>query len=364
LGEALSGQRPPSQARRADASVNLRTLVALWKANVPHWVWLGSPAWIGAVLLGLDGRAPEWLPLVLFIATVLTIQAAAEFANSYTDRKEDRLFGPTNTLVTGELDASVAWRVLILQNIVAAVLLVALVVVTLNYGLAVVILLGWFFGLAYSVPPLRLKETLHAPFSHAMAFALLPVAGWLIVQPSLLASNGFVLGFFALLFLHSYGLGITLKFRKTLLAFEAGLVPAAEGGSMQDLGTVGLNVRFGTAMGLEEITSLGAFVLVPLFWLFGVFDPALSIALLALPFPLTALALVLRRMDPLGNSSKYKVLMTLAWGLIVVTLFGAGLAASVHWGFAVLACIAVLAGFPLLVRIVHPWGAKSLSASY
>jgi hypothetical protein len=336
----------------------------LWKANVPHWVWLGSPAWIGAVLLALDGRAPEWGKLILFVATVLTIQAVAEFANTYTDREEDRVYGPTNTLVTGELDAGTARRVLITQNLTAAGLLTALLVLTQNYALVAVMLLGWFFGMAYSIPPLRLKETIHAPFSHAIAFALLPIAGWLIVQPSLTASNGFILAFAGILFLHSYGLGITLKFRKTLLALDSGLVQLAPQRGLRSLNTVGFNLRFGTAMTLEEITSLGAFILVPVFWSLGVMDASVSIALLALPMPLTALAMILRRVDPIGYSSKYKVLMTLSWGLIVVILLGAGTATYMHWGFAAIVCVAVLAGFPLIVKVVHPWGSKSLSASY
>lgn len=345
-------------------SLKTRTLIALWKANVPHWVWIGSPAWIGAVLLGLDGRTPEWGPLALFIVATLTIQSIAEFANSYTDRDEDRIYGPTNTLVTGELDARVARKILVLQNIIALILLIALLIVTLNYTLILVMIAGWFFGLAYSVPPFRLKETIHAPFCHAIAFALLPIAGWLIVEPSLTAQGSLIIAFAALIFLHSYGLGITLKFRKTLLALDSGLIQEKQDYSIYNVNTVGFKLKFKTAMHLEQLTSLGAFILVPIFWHLGVFEAPLAIALLALPFPLTALALILRIKDPLRNSSKYKVLMTLSWILIVVTLLGFGLATIMNLGFAILICMVSLAGFPLLVRIVHPWGAKSLSSSY
>ena len=344
--------------------MSIRTLIALWKANVPHWVWIGSPAWGGAVLLGLDGRTPEWAQLGLFIATTLTIQSIAEFANSYTDRYEDKLYGPTNTLVTGELNAVIAKKALILLNIVAALLLIALLVVTLNYVLILIMIAGWFFGLAYSLPPFRFKETIHGPFSHAIAFALLPIAGWLIVEPSLIAQKGFIIAFAALLFLHSFGLGITLKFRKTLLALDSGIIQIEQGSSIYNVGTIGLNVKFKTAMYLEELTSLGAFILVPVFWHLGVFNAALSISLLALPLPLTALAVILRMKDPVKNSSIYKVFMTLSWIFIVVILLGMGLSSLVNPGLAALACIISLAGFPLLVKIVHPWGAKSLSSRY
>jgi len=344
--------------------MNGRTLVAVWKANVPHWVWIGSTAWIGAVIIGLEGSSPNWGLLILFVVAVLTIQAIAEFANSYTDRDEDRLYGPTNTLVTGELDAGTARKVLVFQNIVAALLLVAILAVSLNYVLIAVMIAGWFFGVAYSVPPFRLKETIHGPFTHAIAFALLPIAGWLIVEPSLTAKNGFIIAFAALLFLHSFGLGITLKFRKTLLALDTGLIQMEQGGSLYNLSTVGFQLKAKSAMALEAITALGAFILVPVFWHLGIFDAAISIALLTLPLPLTALAMILRFMDPVNNSSKYKMLMTLAWILIAVILFGVGLASLLPWGLVVLTCIVILAGFPLLVRIVHPWGCKSLKGRY
>lgn len=336
----------------------------MWKANVPHWVWIGSPAWIGAVILGLDGKTPEWVGLALFIVTVLTIQSIAEFVNSYTDRDEDRIYGPTNTIVTRELDAGIAKKILVLQNIVAALLIAALAVVTLNYALISVMIIGWFFGLAYSVSPFRLKETVNGPLAHAIAFALLPVAGWLIVEPSLLANNGFILAFASFLFLHSYGLGITLKFRKTLLALDSGLVSTKQDSDLYNLSTVGFRLKFKTAMYLEAIAALGSFILVPIFWYLGVFDAALSIALLALPLPLTALAMILRTKDLVKNSSIYKVSMTLSWILIVLTLFGYGLASLIPWGVAALVCVISLVGFPLLVRVVHPWGAKSLNARY
>ena len=327
-------------------------------------MWIGSPAWIGAVILGLDGKAPEWVGLALFIVTVLTIQSIAEFVNSYTDRDEDRIYGPTNTIVTRELDAGIAKKILVLQNIVAALLIAALAVVTLNYALISVMIIGWFFGLAYSVSPFRLKETVNGPLAHAIAFALLPVAGWLIVEPSLLAKNGFILAFASFLFLHSYGLGITLKFRKTLLALDSGLVSTKQDSDLYNLSTVGFRLKFKTAMYLEAIAALGSFILVPIFWYLGIFDAALSIALLALPLPLTALAMILRTKDLVKNSSIYKVSMTLSWILIVLTLFGYGLASLIPWGVAALVCVISLVGFPLLVRVVHPWGAKSLNARY
>jgi len=342
--------------------MGMRKPVALWKANVPHWVWVTSPAWIGAVLLSLDGRPPEWVPLVLFIAAVLSIQTITEFANSYTDRYEDRIYGPTNTLVTGELDAATARKVLLLENIIAGSLLIALFVVTLNYFLMLVMLSGWFLGLAYSLPPFRFKETVHCPLTHGLALALLPVAGWMIVGTPLTERNGFIIAFAGFFFLSSFALGIMLKYRKTLLALDAGLIEITQGSGLALLNTVGLGLKFRNAMALEDITSLSAFALVPVFWHLGIFDTALSIALLAAPLPLVFLAIIQRIKDPLRNSAQYKMLTTLSWILIVAIFLGFALAGTVHWGFAVLVCTALMAGFLLLVKVVHPWGCKSLSA--
>ena len=339
-------------------------MIALWKANVPHWVWIGSPLWIGAIALGLDGRSPEWGSLALFIVTILTIQCIAEFSNSYSDREEDELYGPTNTLVTGELKATTAKKVLISQNIIAGILLLTLLLVTHKYILIGAIAAGWFFSATYSVPPFRFKETILGPFFHAIAFALLPIAGWLIVEPSLTAKNGFMLAFAALLFLHSFALGIMLKFRKTFLALDSGQISIKPGSNLYNIKTVGLNLKYKTAIRIEELTAISTFILVPIFWHLEIFDAALSIGLLAGPLPLTVLAISLRIKHPLKNSSKYKALMTLAWILIVVLLLGVGLSQLLHWSFATVTCLIFLTGFPLLVKIVHPWGAKSLNGRY
>ncbi len=344
--------------------MSVRTAVALWKANVPHWIWIGAPAWIGGMLIAYQSQQLQWGAISVFVLAVLTIQAAAEFANTYTDRDEDRLYGPTNTIVTGELDAGLARKVLIAENILAGALLVVLLALTLNYLLILVVVLGWFFSVAYSLPPFRLKETPLSAFSHAIAFALLPLAGWLVVEPSLLAQNGFILGFAGVLFLNSYALGITLKFRKTLLALNSGLVRLEPGGSIFSISTVGFNLNFRSAMTVEEVTALATFLLVPILWGLGVFGTTLSVSLLALPMTCTIMAVFLRERDAVANSSRYKMLMTLSWALIVVLLFAVGLAQHVHYGYSIAASLALLAGFPLLVRIVHPWGSKSLSSQY
>ncbi|MBM3157672.1 MAG: hypothetical protein FJ004_10375, partial [Chloroflexi bacterium] len=76
-----------------------QTLAGLWKANVPPFVWLWSPFWIGAIILGLDGATPEWTATGIFLATMAVLIAIAQYANTYADREEDRLYIPSNPLV-------------------------------------------------------------------------------------------------------------------------------------------------------------------------------------------------------------------------------------------------------------------------
>lgn len=344
--------------------MNVRTLIGLWKANVPPWVWICFPLWIGPIIIGLDGRTPEWVPIALFLATVTVIMSIAEFSNTYADRDEDWLYGPTNPLVTGELDVRTTRNVFILQNILAGLLLVALLAVIPNYALAITMIVGWFAGIAYSLPPFRLKETVAAPFLFALGLALLPIVAWLSVEPSLTAQNGFILAFAALLFLHSFGFEITLKFRKTYHAVNHGLIQVEPGGSIYNVNTVGLRLNVRTAMVVEAITTLAAFALVPVFWYLGIFDMALSIALLALPLPLTVLVIGLRMKDPVNNSPKCMLFMGMAWVFIVLALFAVALTSLIHWGFVILACFVFVAGFIAMLRAIHPFGAKAVATPW
>jgi len=344
--------------------MNIRTLKALWKANIPPMVWLCPPLLIGAIILGLDGRAPEWSPIALFLVTMLILMGILEFANVYADRDEDRVYFPNNPIVTGELDAGKARKALILENIVAGVFLVALLSITLNYSLIVVMIGSWFVNLAYSLPPLRFKETVADPFNHAFLYALPTIAAWLVVEPSLTAGNGFIIAFVSLLFLFSFGYGITVKFRKTFHALNAGLIQVEQGGSVYDVTTVGLGLKVKTAMALEAVTILGGFVLVPIFWHLGIFGAPLSIGLLAAAFPTAAFAIAMRVRDPVKNSPKCLVFTIMAGVDIGMVLFGVAVTHYIHWGFAVLACIVYLIVFIPLFRSVEPYGRMAVTAPW
>jgi 4-hydroxybenzoate polyprenyltransferase len=188
--------------------MNRRSLLGIWKANGPQWVWTGFPVWIGAIFAGL-GRAPtlsEWGPICLFLVTVAALIATcSQFSNIYADRYEDRIYVPSSPLVTGELEAGTAKKALILQNILCGLLLIALLVVTLNYWLIIALIFGWALGLTYNLPPFRFKETAINPFHFGLGMALALIVAWLAVSPL----NRFIIAFAAFFFLHFVAFGTT-----------------------------------------------------------------------------------------------------------------------------------------------------------
>ncbi len=341
----------------SEAIMNKQTLSGLWKANVPPFVWLWSPFWISAIILGLDGGTPEWGPIVLFLVTMAVVIAIAQYANTYADRDEDWLYIPTNPIVTGELTANTARKAFIWQNILAGVLLIALLLVTSNFALVAAIIVGWFVGIAYSLPPLRLKETVTGPVPHALGMALLPVVGWLTVT----SLDKFIIAFAVFLFLHGLGFEITNKFRKTSHALKHDLIKNNQQDNIYNLSTIGLKLKVKTAMIIEAITSLGAFILVPVFWHLGIFDAPLSIGLLTLPLVFTVLVIVFRIKDPVANGPKCMLFMTMAWVSIVLILLGVALTSLMHWGLSILICLAFVIVSLILVRTIYPFGRRAFS---
>ena len=338
--------------------MNFRTLIALWKANVPHWILTSLLICTGAILLGLGGGTPDWVHLGVFLPTTILGLAIAEYAGTLADRHEDWLYGPTNPIVTGELDAGTAKKAFIVQNIVAGSLGFALMLITLDYALTLAMIACWAIALAYSVPPFRIKETGAGPAFLALGVALIPIAGWLLVAPL----TKFIALFAAFWFLYTCGFGYTLKFRKTYLALNADLIQLEEGGSIYDLATVGKGPRVKNAMALEVLAITAAFVLVSVCWALDIFDMPLSVGLLALCLPPTLAGIVLRIKAPFDNSVKATQYIALGWTIVHPIFFAFALNRGLdwNWGYAVLAGIASLGGFLLLMRIVHPTGSKSM----
>ncbi len=320
--------------------------------------------WIAIIILALDGRAPDWGPILLFLASSILLLSITEFTGTYADRDEDRLYAQSNPLVTGELDSNIAGRALILQNVLAAALLVILLLVSRDYYLIMAMLIGWFVGVAYSVSPFRFKETVIAPFWFGLGVAILAIVAWLSVESSLTAKDGFIIAFASFLFILNFGHGITQKLRKTFLALDSGMIKVEKGGSICNVRTIGLGLNVKTAIVLEAATALGAFVFVPIFWHLGIFNMPLSITLVTVPLGFTIIAVILRIKEPFANWARSMRFMILAWTFIVASLLGVALTTLLHWGFAILVCAAFLAGFVLLFRTVHPLGGKALTAPW
>lgn len=340
--------------------MNIRTLTGIWKANMPPLVWGASPAWIGAIIFALNGSPPAWDEVALFAVTIMLIQAITEFANSYVDRSEDRVYFASNPLVTGEFQVETAKKAFVIENIIIAALVLSLSIVTMNYLLSIVILAYWFAGIAYSLRPFKFKQTLAGPLFIALVSIPLPLSGWLVVAPL----NDFIIAFTAFFFLHSFGYGITHKFRKTYHALRDGLIRLEPGTSVYNLGNVDLGMKVKTALALEAIATLGAFCLIPVFWHLGIFDTALSVALLGLPLPFTVWSIVIRLGKPIENVQKGVMFMTMSWALIILCFFAVALATLIPWGFAILACIVFLIIFALLLRTVHPFALKAITAPW
>jgi 4-hydroxybenzoate polyprenyltransferase len=338
--------------------MNIRTLKGIWKAHLPQWVWACLPLWAGSLVFAVDGKSPNWSSLLLFLITAITIQAAAELANTYIDRYEDRIYVPSNPLVTGELAEGTAKKALIVENIAAGLLLVALLVVTLNYYLIIAMAAGWLIGLAYSLPPFRLKTTIAGPFSFALATALIPIAACLLFGPL----SEFIIAFAAFLFVATFGANIsTGQLRKTAAALTHGLIKLEESGSICNIKTVGLRVKLKTAMALEAMAGLTVFVLVGIFWHLDIFPMVLSIALLGLSSPFVLLTVLFRIKSRVSNAQKCVEFAGAAAMLAMLSFFSVALISVLHWhwGFAILACIIFLIGFCLLFKQVHPYSSVS-----
>jgi len=312
----------------------------------------------GAVFYAAGGTpdASDWPSIgLLLAATALILGTASQFANAYADRNEDRLYFPGNPLVTGELDAGTARKVLIAQNILCGMLVVALLVVSdFNYRLIIAVVAGWAAGLAYSLPPLRLKETKAGPFTHALAAVLVPLAGWLVVERSLTAQEGFIIAFAAFFFVHLVAFSTTVKLRKTLENLNGGRVQVEEGKGILDLKTSGLGIKVKTAMAVETTVGLGAFILVPIYWHLDIFSRELSIALLTLPLAFMALTALFRIKAPLENAYKCAFFMGMTCTFIVFSFLGVALADLIHWGFIVLVFVFFIAVYAILQRATRP----------
>ena len=336
--------------------MNRRNLVGILKANSPQYVWAGLPVWIGASFAAL-GRSPtlsEWGPISLLLVTMFVIICTVgQFSNAYADRHEDWLYVPSNPLVTGELDAGVARVALIVQHILCGLLVIALWVVTHKHWLIVVLVVGWLVSLQYSMPPLRLKETIVSPFAQGICTVLSLFASWMVVSNL----NLFIIAFGVFLFLIMLAFGTTVKLRKTFEDYRSGQIQVEEGKGVWDLKTSGLGVKVKWAVAMEVFAGLGAFILLPIYWRLGIFENALLIPLVTLPLLCMILIVVFRIKDPLENQDKCVKLMAMTNVFIIFSFLGVAFVNVLHWAFLILVFFLFMTVFFVLERAIRPVGA-------
>ena len=332
-----------------------RSLTGIFRANLPQFVWMSFPLYIGSFIFALqvEDKSPEWVSIILFLITVTVLVGIAQFANTYADQDEDRLYVPSNPLLTGDLDEVSARRAFLLQNILGGLLLIALFVVTLNYWLIIALAIGWAAGLTYSLPPFRFKETAVGPIIFALGIVLKPIVGWLVIGPL----NDFMIAFALFFFVELLAFQISGdKLRKTFIALRSGLIELEEGSSIYDLRTVGLKIRVRTAIAIEAMTGLGAFILVVVFWALKIFDVPLTVALLTLPLGFAIVTVVYRMMEPVENTWKCSKFMGMVYAFIILSFFGVALATVLHWVYAILLCAVFFIVFRFLFEFTHSFG--------
>jgi len=306
----------------------LRFAVALiFKANFFHWVFFLLFLWLGLIFLGL-GRFPhpdEWGIIVYSIFVATFTVCITEFADIYADRFDDKIFRPANPLASGEISHQTGKKIFILENILGIVLLVSLYILTKNLPLILALTLGWISGLAYSLPPLKLKERkIIGPVEFGFCCSLLPLVGWLIVKPL----TSFILAYMLILFIGGIGVGIATKLRRTSEALNYGLFANNPETNPLNLKVLGFSLKVKTAIILEAIFTIGAVILIPVFYILKIFNPTLTILLLLASTPPVLAGITLRIKNPIKDvkhSQKTFTIFCLSLPLICIATFIAAL---------------------------------------
>ena len=270
-------------------------LFLVFRVHGLHWVSFLFLLWLGLIFWGLGEFPSQWGTIIYSLSVAVFIICIMQFADMYSDRIEDRVYRPSNPMVTGELKIETAKRILIADNIIIAVLLLALFWVTKNYPLILALMGGWIGGLIASLPPFRLKgRKIISPFEFGLCCAVIPLVGWLIVKPL----DTFIAAFALFLFVGGSGVGITTKLRRTAEALDSGLI---KGSNVLNLETIDFGLKVRNAMILEAILVVGAICLIPVFGFLGVFDQILVVFLISFVLPPVLVGFVFRFKDPIRS---------------------------------------------------------------
>jgi len=307
----------------------MRFLVSLvFRANYLHWVGPLFLLWFGLIFWGLGGfpaTGGQWGTIIYALLVAAFIICITEFADIYSDRFDDRVYRPSNPLVSGDLTIGTARKIFIAENIIGMPLLASLLWVTGNYPLILALIAGWIGGLVYSLPPFRLKgRKIIGAFEFGLSCAILPLVGWLVVIREL---DLFIGAFALILFVGGSGVGITTKLRRTSEAFNSGLI---RGSNVFNLETIDFGLKVKNAMIIEAILIAGAIILIPVFGLLEVFDSILVILLVSFVLPTVLVGYALRLREPIRNLKNSRTSFLLICGSLPAICFATFISSIVH----------------------------------
>jgi len=129
-------------------------LVALWRFGRPHTVIGTVTSIVGLYLIAVSsGDAPGVGDLAWTLVAGYGVNVFIVGLNQITDVDIDRINKPYLPLAAGDFSVAQAWAIVLVAGAVPVVLAVTQGVVEL-----VAVVAGLLVGVAYSVPPLRLKR--------------------------------------------------------------------------------------------------------------------------------------------------------------------------------------------------------------
>lgn len=138
------------------------TLHTLWKFSRPHTI-IGSTVSI-VVLFLLQGGSltDQYLILLTTLVSALGCNVCITGLNQVIDVELDKINKPELPIASGELDISTAKKIVVISGIIAVG-----AAAVLNWVLLLLIVVILLLGIAYSVPPIQLKQH-HLPAALAI----------------------------------------------------------------------------------------------------------------------------------------------------------------------------------------------------
>ena len=129
------------------------TLRTLWKFSRPHTI-IGSTVSIVVLFLLQGGRVTDhFIILVTTLVSALGCNVCITGLNQIIDVELDKINKPELPIASGELNKATAKKIVVIAGIIAIV-----AAALLHWVLLLLIAIILVLGIAYSVPPIQLKQ--------------------------------------------------------------------------------------------------------------------------------------------------------------------------------------------------------------